>query len=74
MRDCLDKGRRKTDNIMKVGPTNCGKSFLLNALKIVFRVFVYPMCTRYAWIGLDETEVAYLNDFRWSAVRVHRLG
>jgi len=30
-------------------------------------MFVNPATGRYAWIGLDECEVAYLNDFRWSA-------
>ena len=53
-------------NILLVGPTNCGKSFLLNPLELIYKTFVNPAMGRYVWIGLDECEVAYLNDFRWS--------
>lgn len=66
MREALVKGRRKNTNILIVGPTNCGKSFLLNPLEDMFKAFVNPATGKYAWIGLDECEVAYLNDFRWS--------
>jgi len=66
VRQCLIKGRQKNINIMLVGPTNCGKSFLLNPLELMFKCFVNPATGRYAWVGLDECEVAYLNDFRWS--------
>ena len=66
VRQCLIKGRQKRNNIMLVGPTNCGKSFLLNPLEIIYKAFVNPSSTSYAWIGLDEHEVAYLNDFRYT--------
>lgn len=67
LRQALIKGRCKRTNVMLVGPTNCGKSFLLNPLEIMFRTFVNQATGRYAWIGLDECEVAFLNDFRWSS-------
>jgi len=67
MRHAIKKGRQKNQNILIVGPTNCGKSFLLNPLEIIYRAFVNPATGKYAWIGLDRCEVAYLNDFRWSA-------
>jgi len=67
MRHAIKKGRQKNQNILIVGPTNCGKSFLLNPLEIIYRAFVNPATGKYAWIGLDQCEVAYLNDFRWSA-------
>ena len=67
LRECLVKGRRKNNNVIIKGPTNCGKSFMLNPLEIIFKAFVNPTSTRYAWVGLDEAEVAYLNDFRWSS-------
>ena len=66
IRDAITKGRQKNNNIMFVGPTNCGKSFLLNPLEIIFRSFVNLANGRYAWVGLDTCEIAYLNDFRWS--------
>jgi len=64
MRQALQKGRQKNRNILITGPTNCGKSFLLNPLELIFKCFVNPATGRYAWIGLDECVVAYLNDFR----------
>jgi len=51
---------------MLVGPTNCGKSFLLNPIELMYNCFVNPASGKYAWVGLDEKEVAYLNDLRWT--------
>ena len=66
MRQALQKGRQKKTNALIIGPTNCGKSFLFNPLEIVYKAFVNPANNKYCWIGLDECEIAYLNDFRWS--------
>lgn len=66
MRKALKDGRRKGTNVMICGPTNCGKSFLLDPLEISFHAFVNPANNRYCWVGLEEAEVVYLNDFRWS--------
>lgn len=66
LRQCFIKGRKKNTNVLLVGPTNCGKSFLLNPVELIFQTFVKPATSRYAWVGLDECEVAYLNDFRWT--------
>ena len=66
VRQCIKYGRQKRNNIMLVGPTNCGKSFLLDPLELIFKTFVNPSSTSYAWVGLDEFEVVYLNDFRYS--------
>jgi hypothetical protein len=67
LRNAFMKGRHKNVNVLIIGPTNCGKSFLLNPIELIFNAFVNPATGRYAWVGLDECEVAYLNDFRWSA-------
>lgn len=66
LRQAIEKGRQKNVNILLVGPTNCGKSFLLNPVEHIFKCFVNPATGKYAWVGLDECELAYLNDFRWS--------
>ena len=60
------KKEGKDVKILSFGPTNCRKSFLLNPLETVFKAFVNPATDKYAWIGLDGCEVAYVNDFRWS--------
>ena len=67
LRKCLTKGRAKHTNILLIGPTNCGKSFLLDPLELMFKAFVNPTTGRYAWVGIDECEVAFLNDFRWTS-------
>ena len=51
---------------MIVGPANCGKTFLLQPLSTLFNVFCNPATTSYAWLGVENSEVIILNDFRWS--------
>lgn len=40
---------------------NCGKSFILSPLN----VFCNPATGSFAWIGAEDAEIIYLNDFRW---------
>ena len=42
LRDAFLRGRQKNTNILIVGPTHCGKSFLLNPIELMFKVFVNP--------------------------------
>ena len=55
---------------MLVGCTDSGKSFLLNPLCKLFKIFVNPAADKYAWVGVEEHEVICLNDFRWSSARI----
>ena len=64
--DAITTGRQKNNNIMLVGPTNCGKSFLLYLSEIIFRSFINRANGRYEWVGLGTCKIAYLNDFRLS--------
>jgi len=66
VRNLLKNGRGKYRNILLKGPANCGKTFLLNPLNVVFRTFTNPATTTFAWVGAAEAEVLFLNDFRWS--------
>lgn len=66
LREAFIKGRQKNNNIFICGPTNCGKSFLLNPIEVIFDAFMNPATGRYALTGLDEKEVAFFNDFRWN--------
>ena len=63
----LDKDRGKYRNLYIKGPTNCGKTFLLNPLTLVFFAFSNPATTTFAWMGAEQAEVIFLNDFRWSS-------
>ena len=63
--DALSKGRGKYRNIYLHGSSNCGKSFILSPLKVIFKTFCNPATGSFAWIGAEEAEVIFLNDFRW---------
>ena len=62
----LKNGCQKQNIIMLVGPTSYGKSFLLDPLELIYKIFMNPSATSYAWVGLKECETAYLNDFHYT--------
>ena len=51
---------------MIVGRTNCGKTFLLRPLELIFKIFSNTAADRYAWVLAEHAEIVFLNDFRWS--------
>lgn len=67
VRCLLENGRGKYRNILVKGPSNCGKTFLLNPLTILYPTFSNPATSTFAWLGVESSEVIFLNDFRWSA-------
>ena len=64
----LVMGRGKGRNIYICGPANCGKTFILDPLRVIFDTFLSPATCSYAWLGVENKEVIFLNDFRWSPV------
>ena len=64
--DLLMKGRGKYRNIMITGNANCGKTFLLNPLTHIYNTFCNPASGSFAWVGVENAECIFLNDFRWS--------
>ena len=66
LQDLTERGRGKIRNIMIIGPPNCGKTFLLAPLQIVFKTFSNPENDKYAWIGVEKSECIFLDDCRWS--------
>ena len=66
VRNVIEKGRGKYQNVYLKVPANCTKTFLLNPLTTVFNTFCNPASTTFAWVGAEEAEVLFLNDFRWS--------
>ena len=64
--ELLEKGRGKYRNIMIVGVANCGKTFLLNPLNVIYNTFSNPASTSFAWVGAEKAEILFLNDFRWT--------
>ena len=61
------KGRGKWRNLMIAGPANCGKTFLLLPLTTIFKTFSNPATTTFAWIGVQDSGIIFLNDFCWSS-------
>ena len=42
------------------------RTFLLLPLDKIFKAFCNPANNKYAWIGAEELEIIFLNDFRWT--------
>lgn len=64
--NALNLGRGKYRNIYIYGPSNCGKTFILSPLKVIYNAFVNPASGTFAWVGAENAEIIILNDFRWS--------
>jgi len=41
-------------------------TFILNPLNSIFHTFSNPATTSFAWVGAQDCEAIFLNDFRWS--------
>ena len=67
VKQLLQKGRGKFRNVMIVGQTNSAKSFILTPLEVLFKTFSNPAKDKFAWMGVEEAECIFLNDFRWSS-------
>ena len=69
VRELMEKGRGKHRNILIIGRQNCAKSFILKPLRVIFKgvIFENPADDKFAWIGVDQARVIFLNDFRWNS-------
>ena len=63
--DALENGRGKDRNVLLVGGGNSGKTFLLKPLRKIYTAFSNPATGSFAWLGVENAEVIFLNDFRW---------
>ena len=62
----LESGRQKHKNLIIVGESNCAKTFLLDPLSVVFKnTFHTPASSTFGWLGVDTSQVVFLNDYRW---------
>lgn len=65
--DLLQHGRGKYRNVILIGPANCGKTFILGPLSVLYKAFSNPATTTFAWVGVEDAEIIVLNDFRWTS-------
>ena len=56
---------------MKTGPTNCGKTFILKPLKIIYNAFRDPANDKYAWVGVDKEDEIILQHLQWSSELIY---
>ena len=63
--DALELGRGKYRNIYIHGPANSRKTFILSPLKVIYKIFSNPATGTFTWVGAEEAEVIFLNDFHW---------
>ena len=49
-----------------IRPANCGKTLMLKPLEYIYHAFCKPANDKYVWVGADQTEVIFLQYFRWS--------
>ena len=66
----LKDGRGKYRNVFIHGPANSGKTFILSPLKSIYHAFCNPATGSFAWMGVEEAEIIFLNDFRWSPTTI----
>ncbi|CAB4014049.1 uncharacterized protein LOC110251424 [Paramuricea clavata] len=65
VRELLTNARGKNRNLFITGPTNCGKTFLLKPLQTMFNTFSNPANDKYAFVGIADADIMFLNDFQW---------
>ena len=62
----LAHGRGKLRNVFLMGPTTCGKSFLIKPLSQIFKVYKIPDDGSHKLENVLDAELLYLNEFTWS--------
>jgi hypothetical protein len=63
----LHLGRAKKTNLFLVGGSDCGKSFVLKPLSLIFRTYTKPDSGSYQLSSIVNKELVFLNDFEFDA-------
>ena len=62
----LAMGRGKSRNLYITGPATCGKTFILDSLRVIYKTVISHATCSYAWLRVEETGVTFLNDFSYT--------
>ena len=62
----LEKGRGKPRAVFLMGPTTCGKSWLIKPLSEIYHVYRIPDDGSHKLESMLDCELTYLNEFQWS--------
>ena len=60
----LEQERGKYWKILITGPSNFGKTFILDPLNVIYDTFSNSATTSFVWVGVKSREVIFLNDFQ----------
>lgn len=52
---------------MICGLSNSAKTFILNPRPSIYDTFCNPASSSFVWVGAQDAECIFLNDFHWSA-------
>ena len=61
VQELLEKGRGKYRNVMITGAANCGKTFILKPLTLIYDTFSNPTFSSFAWVGAKVEAALTLN-------------
>ena len=56
VKELLHKGLGKSQNIFIIEPANCGKTFFLKLISLVYSSFVNPATSTFAWVAAGQAE------------------
>ena len=68
--DALAIGDGTGHNIYIMCPVNCGKTFILDSLRVSYNTFLSSVISSYARLGVDDNMVICLNDFWYTPANV----
>ena len=63
IRDLLIHGSVEFRNAMIICAANCGKTFVLKPMQIIYHAFSNSVNDKYVCVGVDNAEVIILQDF-----------
>ena len=56
VKELLHKGLGKSQNIFIIEPANCGKTFFLKLISLVYSSFVNPATSTFAWVAAGQAQ------------------
>ncbi|CAB4016637.1 Hypothetical predicted protein [Paramuricea clavata] len=59
------EGEGKISEYLYLRTSKHGETFILSLLKAIYNAFCNPATGSFAWIGVDEAEIIFLNNFSW---------
>ena len=65
IKNCLQYGRKKDNNVFIIGSKDMGKTFMLQPLTEIYDTMCNPARGSFNLVGANSREVLFFNDFRY---------